>query len=84
MVAETIAVHAAHPSGAPGVLLLLWRPDELGRVSFREWFSDDWLAPGRDGVADAVDLWERVQKWQAERWILSEPPQRLANWLRVG
>ena len=78
---ETLAVHAADPSGAPGVLLLLWRPDSTGRVQFREWSSDDWLAPGREGVASASELRERVRRWVHRGWNLSEAPSRVEHWL---
>lgn len=79
--ADTLAVHAADPSGAPGVLLLLWRPGHAGRVSYREWSSEDWLAPGRDGVADAAELRARVQSWVARGWSFSEAPARVQEWL---
>ena len=79
---DTVAVHAAHPSGAPGVLLLLWRPDEDGRVAFRDWSSSDWLAPGIDGSAEGCKIWDRIARWKADGWVLSEPAERLAAWLR--
>lgn len=78
---ETLAVHAAHPSGTPGVLLLLWHPDASGRVSYREWSSDDWLAPGKEGVAPTEELLERVRRWAASGWNFSEAPSRVEQWL---
>ncbi|CAN5838239.1 hypothetical protein BH23GEM5_BH23GEM5_13430 [soil metagenome] len=78
---DTLAIHAAHPSGAPGVLLLLWRPDPSGRVSFREWSSDDWLAPGREGVAEARELRERIQSWIERGWKFSAAPSHVEQWL---
>lgn len=78
---DTLAVHVAHPAGAPGVVLLLWRPDSSGRVAFREWGSDAWLAPGRDGEATVGEVWARIAGWRREGWRFSEPPQRLAAWL---
>ncbi len=80
---ETLAVHAADPTGAPGVLLLLWRPDPAGRVSFREWSSDDWLAPGREGVADVREIRERVRSWVVSGWKFSEAPSRVEQWLEA-
>jgi hypothetical protein len=78
---DTLAIHAADPTGAPGVLLLLWRPDTSGRVSFREWSSDDWLAPGTEGVAEARELRERIRSWVERGWKFSEAPSRVEQWL---
>jgi hypothetical protein len=78
---DTLAIHAAHPSGAPGVLLLLWRPDYMGRVSFREWSSDDWLAPGMEGVAEVRELRERIWSWIERGWKFSEAPSHVEQWL---
>jgi len=78
---DTLAIHAADPSGAPGVLLLLWRPDYMGRVLFREWSSDDWLAAGREGVAEAREVRERVRSWVELGWKFSEAPSRVEQWL---
>ena len=81
---QTLAVHAADPSGTPGVLLLLWRPDAAGRVSFREWSSDNWLEPGKERIAEADELRERVRSWVARGWKFSEAPSRVEQWLEVS
>ena len=81
--ADNLAFHARHPSGGEGYVVLLFRP-EGGRVSFREWHSDDYTAPGREGTAP-VDVFEaRVRGWAREGWALTESPERIAAWLRSG
>lgn len=79
---HTLAVHAQSPDGRDGVVLVLWPPDADGTVAFREWRSDAWMEPGRDGRAAAADLEARIRGWKSAGWRLSEPADRLLAWLR--
>jgi hypothetical protein len=81
---DNVAVHASHPSGREGYVLLLFRPDAEGRVRFREWSSVDWTAPGREDVVPASELRRRIDGWVRDGWALTESPLRLAHWLTHG
>ena len=78
---DTLTFHAQHPAGGEAYVVLLYPPDAAGRVAYREWPSTDWAAPGRDGVASADELAERVEGWRRARWTFSEPVERIHAWL---
>jgi hypothetical protein len=81
--ADNLAFHARHPSGGEGYVVLLFRP-EGGRVTFREWSSADYAAPGREASAPVEVFESRVRGWAREGWALTEAPERIAAWLRQG
>lgn len=81
---ENVAVHAAHPSGREGYVLLLFPPDAEGLVRVREWSSTDWTAPGREEVVPAAELRRRIDAWDRAGWKLTESPIRLRHWLEQG
>ena len=81
---DNLGFHAEHPAGEDRRVLLLFRPDAGGRVAFREWGPGDHEAPGREGVAPAAEVEERVRRWAREGWKLTEHPERICAWLRGG
>lgn len=83
MTADTLAFHAAAPKGGEGYVVLLYRPDAAGQVRWREWSSDDYMAPARDGTSSVDEIVRRVEGWARDRWTLSEPTQRISAWLRA-
>ena len=80
---DTLAFHAVAPGGGEGYVLLLHRPDAHGQVRWREWNSDDYMAPARDGTSLAEEVVSRVEGWARARWTLSESPHRITGWLRA-
>ena len=60
---ETFTVHAAHPAGGEGYVLLLYRPDAEGRVRWREWSSDDYVGAPREGSWQVDEIEARVRQW---------------------
>ncbi|HET7232775.1 MAG TPA: hypothetical protein VFJ16_22385 [Longimicrobium sp.] len=81
--ADTLAFHAAAPGGGEGYVLLLQRPDADGQVAWRQWSSDDYMAPAREGTSPAEELASRVEGWARAGWALSESPHRITGWLRA-
>jgi len=81
--ADTLAFHAAAPRGGEGYVLLLYRADEAGQVCWREWSSEDYMAPAREGSSPVDEMVRRVEAWSRDRWTLSEPVQRISAWLRA-
>lgn len=78
---DTLAFHAASPSGDEGYVVLLQRPDE-GLLRTTEWPAGAYLAPGQQSVTTADDLLARVRAWRSAGWTLSEPLERIESWLR--
>jgi hypothetical protein len=69
---DTLAIHAGHPEGHEGYVLLIYRPDAEGRVRWREWSSDDYVGPPREGSSPVEEIVARVTAWSREGWSLSE------------
>jgi hypothetical protein len=80
---ETLAFHAAAPGGGEGYVLLLHRPDADRVVRWREWSSDDYMAPAREGSSTVDELVRRVEGWARAGWALSETSHRIISWLRA-
>lgn len=80
---DSFAFHAADGRGGEGYVVLLFRP-AAGRVAWREWPSEAYMAPGREGSSTVEELEERVAGWKRRGWTLSESPQRISAWLRSG
>lgn len=78
---ETLAVHAGHPQGHEGYVLLLYRPDAEGRVRWREWSSDDYVGPPREGSSSVDEIVARVAQWGREGWSLSESVPMVTGFL---
>lgn len=83
MTPDTLAFHAAAPGGGEGYVVLLYRPSADGQVRWREWSSDDYMAPARDGTSPVEEVAGRVDEWARAGWTLSEPPHRISGWLRA-
>lgn len=79
--AATLTVHAADPAGREAILLVFWPLDAAGRVRYREWTHEAWLAPGRDGDVPAGEMLDRVRGLATRGWKLSEPASRIEAWL---
>ena len=80
---ETFTVHAAHPAGGEGYVLLLYRPDAEGRVRWREWSSDDYVGAPREGSWQVDEIEARVRQWARDGWKLSESEHLVSEWLRA-
>ncbi|HEX8242999.1 MAG TPA: hypothetical protein VF541_05880 [Longimicrobium sp.] len=80
---DALTVHAAHPDGHEGYVLLLHRPDAQGRVSWREWSSDDYVGPPREGSSSVDEIERRLQEWTRGGWKLSESVHLVTTWLRA-
>jgi hypothetical protein len=80
---ESLTIHAAAPDGREGYVLLLHRPDAQGRVQWREWSSDDYVGPAREGTASVDEVEARVTGWAHEGWRLSESVHLVTGWLRA-
>ena len=80
---DTVTVHASHPEGHEGYVLLLRRPDGEGRVSWREWSSDDYVGPPREGSSSVDEIEGRLQEWARGGWKLSESVHLVVSWLRA-
>jgi hypothetical protein len=78
---DTLAIHAGHPEGHEGYVLLLYRPDSEGRVRWREWSSDDYVGPPREGSSSVEEIVERVSNWGREGWSLSESVHLVMDFL---
>lgn len=78
---DTLAIHAGHPEGHEGYVLLLYRPDSEGRVRWREWSSDDYVGPPREGSSSVEEIVDRVVQWGREGWSLNESVHRVTAWL---
>jgi hypothetical protein len=79
---DSITVHASHPDGHEGYVLLLRRPDPQGRVSWREWSSDDYVGPPREGSSSIDEVEQRLREWAQGGWKLSESVHLVDSWLR--
>jgi hypothetical protein len=79
--ADTLAFHASAPGGREGYVLLLERAG-TGEVRWREWSSEDYMAPAREGTAPADEIASRVEGWARAGWTLSESVHRITGWLR--
>jgi hypothetical protein len=82
MSGDSLAIHASEPEGREGYVLLLHRPDAAGRVQWREWSSDDYVGPAREGTATVEEIEARVTRWAHEGWKLSESLPLVTQWLR--
>ena len=80
---DSMTVHASHPEGHEGYVLLLHRPDSMGRVSWREWSSDDYVGPPREGSNTVDEVEHRLQEWARDGWRLSESVHLVLAWLRA-
>ncbi|HKP75994.1 MAG TPA: hypothetical protein VJT67_10655 [Longimicrobiaceae bacterium] len=78
---ESMTVHAGHPEGHEGYVLLLYRPDAEGRVRWREWSSDDYVGPPREGSSSVDEIVDRVAQWNREGWSLSESVHLVTSFL---
>lgn len=78
---DNIAFHAADPAGGNGCVVLLFRPDEEGRVRVREWSSANYTEPGREDVMTVDEMRARVDAWARAGWTLTESPVRIGHWL---
>jgi hypothetical protein len=87
---DSITVHASHPDGHEGYVLLLRRPDPQGRVSWREWSSDDYVL-----LLHRPDSQGRVswREWSSDDYVgppregsssIDEVEQRLREWAQGG
>ena len=83
MMSDALTVHASHPDGREGYVLLLHRPDAQGRVSWREWSSEDYVGPPREGSSTVDEIEQRLQEWDAGGWKLSESVHLVTAWLRA-
>lgn len=81
MSADALAFHAAAPDGGEGYVLFLERADG-GEVRWREWSSEDYMAPAREGTSSADEMATRVEGWARAGWTLSESVYRITGWLR--
>jgi hypothetical protein len=79
---DTLAFHAAAPGGGEGYVVLLERADAEGRVRWREWSAEDYMAPAREGTSPASEVADRVEGWARAGWTLSESVHRITGWLR--
>jgi hypothetical protein len=77
-----LALHASPPDGREGYVLQLSRPDEQGRVRWREWPSDDYLGAPREGASPVDEILARIHAWSRAGWTLTEPYEAVARWLR--
>jgi hypothetical protein len=80
---DSMTVHASHPEGHEGYVLLLHRPDSMGRVSWREWSSDDYVGPPREGSNTVDEVERRLEEWARDGWRLSESVHLVRAWLRA-
>ena len=83
MTHDTLAVTAGHPEGHEGYVLLLYRPDAEGRVRWREWSSDDYVGPPREGSSSIEEIVDRVSQWGREGWSLSESVHMVTSFLNA-
>ncbi|HEX8903732.1 MAG TPA: hypothetical protein VF771_02680 [Longimicrobiaceae bacterium] len=83
MTQDALTVHASHPDGHEGYVLLLHRPDQRGRVSWREWSSDDYVGPPREGSSSVDEIERRLRDWTEGGWKLSESVHLVVDWLRA-
>ena len=78
---ETLALHADHPEGHEGYVLLLYRPDSEGRVRWREWSSDDYVGPPREGSSSVEEIVQRIADWGRDGWKLNESIHMVTEFL---
>jgi hypothetical protein len=83
MMGDALTVHVSHPDGHEGYVLLLHRPDAQGNVSWREWSSDDYVGPPREGSSSVDQIEQRLREWSQDGWKLSESVHLVTAWLRA-